>query len=361
MNRGVLLINLGSPASPAVDDVRRYLREFLMDGRVLDAPYPIRFGIVHFGILPTRPRQSAEAYHKIWTSSGSPLVVTSRKVCAALKARVGMPVELAMRYQRPSIAEAIEKLQKQAVRELLLIPMFPHYAMSSYETAVLRVEKLVRKLAPEMSLTVSAPYYDHPDYIEALVGSASDYLEQEYDHLLFSFHGIPERHLRKSDPTRCHCLVQNNCCAGSSDVHQTCYRAQCLKTARAFSALAGLADDRFSIAFQSRLGRDPWLQPYTDKVIQSLAKAGTKKLLVICPAFVADCLETLEEIGIRGRQTFREAGGGELTLIPCLNEHPLWIVALEKMVGEWANPNEVEGGSASPRAMLNCSGGAAQK
>jgi protoporphyrin/coproporphyrin ferrochelatase len=337
--RGVLLVNLGSPASPNPRDVRRYLREFLMDRRVLDAPYPIRFGIVHLAILPTRPRKSAEAYEKIWTPEGSPLVVTSFKVQARLQKRVDLPVELAMRYQNPSIGKAIEKLRSENVTELLLIPMFPHYAMSSYETAVRRVERLLEKLAPEISLSVMPPYYDHPDYIGALVGSALDYLKLEYDHLLFSFHGVPERHLRKSDPTDQHCLVQNNCCAERSPAHNTCYRAQCFKTVRAFAELARLPAEKFSVAFQSRLGRDPWLQPYTDRVIQALATAGTRKLLVICPAFVADCLETLEEIGIRGRQQFRECGGEDLTLIPCLNEHPLWIAALGKMIGDWGKRN----------------------
>ena len=348
----VLLVNLGSPNSPRPSDVRTYLREFLMDGRVLDAPYPVRFGIVHFMILPWRPKKSAEAYEKIWTAEGSPLVATSRKVRAKLQQRLGIPVELAMRYQNPSINQALAKLNAEGVKKLLLIPMFPHYAMSSYETAVERVASLLTKVAPEISLSVMAPFYEHPDYIRALVGSAADYLRQPYDHLLFSFHGIPERHLRKSDPTSCHCLTKPECCAGTSPVHHTCYRAQCFKTAHAFAKLAGLPDDKFSIAFQSRLGRDPWLKPYTDHVLEILAKTETKKLLVICPAFVADCLETLEEIGIRGRQSFRDAGGEELTLIPCLNEHPLWIAALEKMVREWLAP----GRPATPPAASETSG-----
>jgi ferrochelatase len=331
----VLLVNLGSPNSSGTGDVRTYLREFLMDGRVLDAPYPVRFGIVHFMILPFRPRKSAEAYEKIWTAEGSPLMVTSRKVQARLRERLDMPVELAMRYQNPSIGQALEQFRDAGVKDLLLIPMFPHYAMSSYETAVERVTSLLTKIAPKISLSVMAPFYEHPDYIKALLGSAAGYLKQSYDHLLFSFHGIPERHLRKSDPTSCHCLTTQECCAGTSLVHDTCYRAQCLKTVRAFAQSAGLPDDKFSIAFQSRLGRDPWLKPYTDHVLETLARTGTKKLLVMCPAFVADCLETLEEIGLRGRQRFRDAGGEELTLIPCLNEHPLWIAALEKMVKDW--------------------------
>jgi ferrochelatase len=333
--RGVLLVNLGSPDSPSVRDVRKYLREFLMDERVLDMPLLVRLGIVHLGILPKRPKQSAEAYRKIWMSDGSPLIVTSRKVCAALKARTGLPVELGMRYRNPSIQQAIERLRAQGVRDLFLIPLFPHYAMSSYETAVERVRRILAQSGWGISLSIIAPFYDHPDYIGALVGSAAEYLDRDFDHLLFSFHGLPERQLRTMDPTSSHCLIDNNCCAQSSPIHDRCYRAQCFKTVDAFVEVAGLPKTKFSVAFQSRLGREPWLQPYTDRAIADLAAKGTKKLLVICPAFVADCLETLEEIGIRGRQTFCEAGGEELTLIPCLNENPLWIAALEKMINDW--------------------------
>jgi ferrochelatase len=333
---GVLLVNLGSPDSPSVHDVRKYLREFLMDGRVLDAPYPIRFGIVHFAILPSRPKQSAEAYHKIWLPEGSPLVVTSRRVRQELRRRVDIPVELAMRYQNPSIESAIRNLQRQGVATLLLIPLFPHYAMSSYETAVERVKQVCSRFAPDISLTVVPPYYGAPPYISALTASAEEYLTRGYDHLLFSFHGVPERHLRKSDPTGCHCLMKKDCCSTPSRAHLTCYRAQCYQTVKAFVQKTGIS--RYSVAFQSRLGRDPWLQPYTDRELVRLAKCGVKKLLVICPSFVADCLETLEEIGMRGKETFLQAGGNEFTTIPCLNEHPRWLDALEGMVNAFTEP-----------------------
>lgn len=330
--KAVLLVNLGSPDSPSVPDVRRYLREFLMDGRVLDAPWPIRFGVVHFAILPSRPKQSAHAYQSIWTREGSPLVVTSRRVQAALQRRLKIPVELAMRYQNPSINSALEKLAARNIDELLLIPLFPHYAMSSYETAVERVKEAVEITAPGMRLHVQPPYYDLPDYIEALVSSATQRLKEPYDHLLFSFHGLPERHLRKSDVTGCHCLKVSNCCEVPSPTHARCYRAQCFKTVKDFVAKAGVRKEKYSIAFQSRLGRDPWMQPYADKEIERLARSGVKRLLVICPAFVSDCLETIEEIGIRGRAAFLDAGGEDLTLIPCLNEHPAWLQALQTMV-----------------------------
>jgi len=202
--------------------------------------------------------------------------------------------------------------------------------MSSYETAVERVKEVLARRAPGMALTVVPPFYDHPDYIEALAASASEYLSRGYAHLLFSFHGLPERHMRKADPTCSHCLVSENCCEATNPAHATCYRAQCFKTAEAFVKKAGVT--KYSVAFQSRLGRDPWLKPYTDHELLRLPKDGIKNLLVICPAFVSDCLETLEEIAMRGRETFLEAGGKEFALIPCLNEHPLWIATLEKMI-----------------------------
>jgi len=335
MNKGVLLVNLGSPDSPSVADVRRYLREFLMDGRVLDVNWLVRFCIVHFAILPSRPKQSAEAYHKIWMPEGSPLVVISRNVQAKLQQQVSVPVELAMRYQNPSIPKAVRNLAQKGVDELLLIPLFPHYAMSSFETAVERVKEVAAALAPQMRLKVQPPCFQDPDYITALVGSAQEFLKRDYDHLLFSFHGLPERHLRKSDPTGRHCLATDDCCTTASPAHATCYRAQCFKTVAAFVKQAGVPAGKYSVSFQSRLGRDPWLKPYTDFELPRLAQSGVKRLLVMCPAFVSDCLETLEEIGLRGREAFLEAGGTESTLIPCLNEHPLWLEALENMVSRF--------------------------
>ena len=340
MSKGVLLVNLGSPDSPSVADVRRYLREFLMDGRVLDAPWPVRFCVVHFAILPFRPKHSAEAYEKIWGPAGSPLVVISRNVQTKLQQRVGVPVELAMRYQNPSIPQAVRNLARKGVDEVLLIPLFPHYAMSSFETAVERVKEVGAALAPQMRIQVQPPFFEDPDYVAALAGSAEEYLKREYDHLLFSFHGLPERHLRKSDPTGGHCLASENCCTTMSPAHATCYRAQCFKTVAAFVKRAGVPEGKYSVAFQSRLGRDPWLKPYTDYELPRLAQQGVKRLLVMCPAFVSDCLETLEEIGMRGRETFLEAGGKEATLIPCLNEHPLWVEALEKMVGRFSSESQ---------------------
>ena len=335
MSKAVLLVNLGSPDSPSVSDVRRYLNEFLMDGRVLDVAWPLRRFIVGM-ILINRPKESAHAYEKIWTKDGSPLVVTSKHVQAVLQKRVSVPVELAMRYQSPSIEFAVKNLADKGVNDLLLITLFPHYAMSSYETAVVRVQEVVAKLAPRMKVTVQPPFYNAPEYIEALVASAAEFLKQGYDHLLFSYHGIPERHLRKSDPTGCHCLKVENCCEVASPAHATCYRAQCFATTAAFVRLAGVPEEKYSVSFQSRLGKDPWLKPYTDHELPRLAQEGKKRMLVICPSFVSDCLETIEEIGMRGCEQFMAASGKEFTRIPCMNEHPLWIVALEKMAARFA-------------------------
>jgi ferrochelatase len=330
MNKpGVLLINLGSPDSPSVRDVRRYLRQFLMDGRVLDMAYVPRFLLVNACILPFRPKQSAEAYHKIWWKQGSPLVVISQRVCVEIQKRISGPVELAMRYQDPSIASALASLSRQGVDQLLLVPLFPHYAMSSFETAVEEVKRLASGIRITQ-ISVVPPFFDEPDYIRALVASAREHLDRGYDHLLFSFHGLPERHLRKSDPTGCHCLTVPDCCTLPSPAHATCYRAQCFRTVQAFVKEAGVT--RYSTAFQSRLGRDPWLRPYTDHELVRFAHEGVKRMLVICPAFVSDCLETMEEIGMRGRESFLEAGGKDLTLIPCMNEHPLWLTALTNMI-----------------------------
>jgi len=338
--KGVLLVNLGSPDSTAVGDVRRYLDEFLMDKRVIDTPWLLRRFVVGM-ILVNRPKESAHAYQQIWTPEGSPLVVTGRHVQQKLQERVRPPVELAMRYQKPSIESAIRKLAEKKVDDLLLIPLFPHYAMSSYETAVVRVQEVARRLAPQMRVTVQPPYYDAPEYIEALAASAREYLATGYDHLLFSFHGIPERHLHKSDPSHNHCLKTENCCEmafqGGCPPGPTCYRAQCFRTVEAFVKVAGVPDDKYSVSFQSRLGKDPWLKPYTDLVLEELGKGGIKKLFVICPAFVADCLETIEEIGMRGKESFLSSGGKEFIQIPCLNEHPRWLMALEKMVEAFEN------------------------
>jgi ferrochelatase len=328
-NRGILLVNLGSPDSTSIPDLRRYLHQFLMDGRVIDVPYPLRKFIVTCMILPFRPKRSAQAYRSIWTDEGSPLIALSRKVHALVQEKVDKPIELAMRYGNPSIRSALSSLLdvRPQLEEILVVPLYPHYAMSSYESSVVEVQRVLKKLSPRLPFKVIAPFYDRPEYIDALVASAGRFLSRDFDHLLFSYHGLPERHLRKSDPTGQHCLSAD-CCSIASTAHETCYRHQVLRTTELFVEKAGIPEDKYSVAFQSRLGRDKWLAPATADEIPRLARSGIKRLCVICPAFVTDCLETLEEIGIAGKESFLGAGGDDFEAIPCLNDHPAWIDAL---------------------------------
>lgn len=327
----VLLVNLGSPASPQVRDVRVYLREFLMDERVLDAPYPLRWLIVHGFILPFRPQKSARAYRSIWGAEGSPLVVISQKVQAALQIRVNIPVALAMRYGQPSIHGAVQALAGRGIQKIILLPMYPQYAMSTYETVQVAVQSALKKLPHPPQLVTLAPFYRHPQYLAALTASVQPYRNQ-FDYLLMSYHGIPERHLRKTDPTRAHCLHSAACCTTASAAHAFCYRHQVLETSHGLANGLGLAPENWGISFQSRLGRDAWLQPYTEPTLATLARRGVKRLGVVCPAFTVDCLETLEEIGERGREVFLHAGGQQFTLIPCLNDHPYWVAVLADWV-----------------------------
>jgi len=337
--RAVLLVNLGSPNSTSVPDVRRYLREFLGDERVLDLPAPLRWLLLEGIILRTRPKKSAHAYKTVWTNDGSPLVVTSRSVQQKLSAQLGpeMPVYLAMRYGQPSIASVIAKMIADGVNEILLIPQYPHYAMSSWETVTAKVYAEATRQSSTLHVTTVQPFYQDADYIEALYTSAQPYLEQPHDLVLFSYHGIPVRHLRKADSSKAHCTIVPNCCETCSPVQSTCYRSQCYRTTKAFVQRANLPTEKYSVSFQSRLAGEPWLTPYTDHELTRLPAAGAKNLLVMSPAFVADCLETLEEISVAGKETFLTAGGNTFQQIPCLNDHPAYIDFLAKRVRKWEN------------------------
>jgi len=328
--RGVLIVNLGSPESPSPKDVRRYLRQFLMDPRVLDLPYHQRAFLVYGLILPRHTAKSASHYRSIWTDDGSPLIVHSRKAVAALRERLTMPVALGMRYGHPSIREAVGELLSapgERVDEILLIPAYPQYAMSSYETALVEARRALR-FKRRIRLTVIPPYFEEDRFLDSLVESARPHLKEGFDHLLFSYHNIPARHLHKSDTTGSHCLSDDRCCLIQSDTWRTCYRRQAIRTSELFAARAGVPIERWSIAFQSRFGSDEWLTPETEPEIIRLVNDGVKRLTVICPGFSADCLETIEEIGIHGRQMFLDAGGESFTLIPCLNDHPRWVQTL---------------------------------
>jgi ferrochelatase len=335
--RAVLIVNLGSPDSTSIPDVRAYLREFLGDERVLDIAAPARWLLLEAIILRTRPKKSAHAYEQIWTDEGSPLIVTSRKVRDKLAQELGssVPVYLAMRYGQPSIASVLTRMLADGVQELLLFPQYPHYAMSSWETVVAKVYAEAASQAPALKISTVQPFFADADYIDALYAVTAPYLNQPHDHVLFSYHGIPERHLRKADSSKAHCTVVADCCSVCSPVQATCYRAQVMATTRALVARAGLTPEKFSVSFQSRLAGEPWLTPFTDYEFERLPKAGKKRLLVLCPAFVADCLETLEEIQVQGRDSFIAAGGESFQQIPCLNDQPPYIDFLAKRVRRW--------------------------
>jgi len=331
-DHALLLVNLGSPASTSVADVRRYLNQFLMDPYVIDLPWPVRRLLVSL-ILVKRPEQSAHAYASIWWDEGSPLVVLTRRLQAAMVEHWPHgPVEVAMRYGEPALPEVLARLAAQGVRKVTLAPLYPQFADSTVTTVVALAQQTIAARQLPLQLRVLQPFYGHPAYIEALVASATPYLQQEYDHLLLSFHGLPERHLKKLDPTGKHDFQAADCCKdASAEMRAVCYRGQCLATAKAFATKMGIPDGKWSVSFQSRLGRAKWIEPYTETRLDELAKAGVKKLLVMCPAFVADCIETLEEIGMRGSEQFVEAGGKELVLVPCLNDHPEWVKVLAGM------------------------------
>lgn len=331
-DHALLLVNLGSPASTSVADVRSYLNQFLMDPYVIDLPWPVRRLLVSL-ILIKRPEQSAHAYASIWWEDGSPLVVLSRRLQQVMSEQWKQgPVELAMRYGQPSIESALLKLVAQGQKKITLAPLYPQFADSTVTTVIEEAKRVVREHKLDVQFSVLQPFYDQPEYIEALAASARPYLAQEHDHLLLSFHGLPERHLTKLDPTGQHCFKDADCCRNASaQVLATCYRAQCMRTASALAEHLGLAQGSWSVSFQSRLGRAKWIEPYTEARLDELAKQGVKKVMVMCPAFVADCIETLEEIGDRGGEQFREAGGEDLVLIPCLNDDPQWAQALNTL------------------------------
>lgn len=329
VKRGVMLMNLGSPDSTEVKDVSRYLKEFLMDERVIDYPWLARTLLVKGLIVPFRAPKSAEAYKTVWTKEGSPLVVLTKQLQQALQKEVTEKVVISMRYGNPSPEAAFEELlQKEpGLQEVVLVPLYPHYAMSSYETAVEYAMETYKKKNYSFKISTIKPFFDDPAYLEAMVTNIRPYLQQDYDHILFSYHGIPERHIRKSDTTGKHCLAVNDCCNTASPAHAHCYRHQAFTTTRKIVEILEIPAAKHSISFQSRLGKG-WLQPFTDIRLEEMPKEGIKKILVICPAFVSDCLETLEEIDERGREEFLKAGGESFTMIPCLNTHPVWVKAI---------------------------------
>lgn len=334
MASGLLLINLGTPDEPTPTAVRRYLREFLSDPRVIDIHPVGRALLLNLVILPFRPKKSAHAYQSIWDKErGSPLMFHSRDLAAGVAAKLGpaWKVELAMRYGNPSIPDAIAALRAAAVDRIVVLPLFPQYASSSTGTAVARVFEIASEAWNTPWLHIVPPFYDDADFIAAFAAVAKQHGVDDADHVLLSFHGLPERQCKKSDTSGSHCLTKSDCCDRIVEANRHCYRAQCFATARGLAAALAMPPERYTVCFQSRLGRTPWIRPYTDELLDELGKKGVKKLAVMCPAFVADCLETVEEIGIRAREQFRAAGGQELTMIPSLNATAPWIELVARL------------------------------
>lgn len=326
---GILLTNIGTPNSSEPNDVGRYLSEFLMDPYVIDIPEILRWFLVKVIIVPKRKYASSEAYKKIWTKEGSPLLVNSQKLSTKLKEHLGsgFSVKIGMRYSNPSIAQALKEFRDEQISRLLVVPMYPQFADSSSTSSI---EK-VKFEDPGVPMTALDAFYNQPGFIRSYAEVIRENLNgKSVDHYLFSYHGLPERQIQRLHPN--HCFQTKNCCESVGSQNQNCYRAQCVKTTRELTATLGLRLDQYSFSFQSRLGRTKWIDPYTDFVLPELAQKGVKRLAVVCPSFVADCLETLEEIGIRGRKDFIKAGGQDLYLVSCLNDHPHWCQELAQII-----------------------------
>ena len=339
--KGVLLVNLGSPESPSPKDVKTYLGEFLMDERVVDLPKLFRTILVKGIILNTRPKQSAKAYDKIWWDEGSPLIVLSERLQGKVSEKVSTPVSLAMRYGSMSIKKGLQELVDQGVDDIFIIPLYPQFAMATSETILVLAEELRDEFFPQVKFTSLPAFYNHPDYVRVLSNSIAEGLQgKNWEHLLFSYHGVPERHIRKSDITKSHCKINAECCVTASKAHEFCYRHQCYETTRLVAEYLELKEGTFSTSFQSRLGVDPWLQPYTDRTVANFAKSGLKQLAIATPAFVSDCLETLEEIGMEAAEDFEEKGGDHLEVLPCINDREEWVNVMSRWIDEWALTEE---------------------
>lgn len=328
---GVLLINLGTPDSPSVSDVRSYLSQFLNDPRVIDIPWLLRKILVNGIIVPFRAPKSAKVYKKLWTENGSPLLYHSKRVKELLQNELSdtHDIYLAMRYKNPSIPSVLEEMRRKNYTKLVIVPMFPHYASASTGSALDEVMRVIRAwwVIPEMKII--SQYYDHEHYINAFVERGKQYNLNEYDHVLFSYHGLPERQVDKVyDNDLC---KDHDCENEITEDNKYCYKATCYATTRLLAERLGIAKENYTVCFQSRLDKK-WLEPFSDKVVEACAKKGMKKLLVFSPAFTADCLETTIEIGEEYQEIFEEHGGEKVQLVESLNDHPLWIQCLKDLI-----------------------------
>lgn len=334
--KGILLVNLGSPRSTSVPDVKEYLDEFLMDERVIDYRWFFRALLVKGIILNTRPAKSAEAYKTVWTDEGSPLIVITQKLQKKLQKLVDVPVEIGMRYAQPSIEAGIQKLVNQGVTEIVLFPLYPQYAMSTTETVIEKAEEVRKKSFPQVRINYIQPFYNRDIYIDCLAENIKEKLPENFDALQFSYHGVPERHIYKTDPTNT-CNLNDCCSRESNPSHQFCYRHQCFDVTNSVIKKLGLPKEKVMVTFQSRLGKDKWMEPYTDETLETVGKKGVKNLAIVCPAFVADCLETLEEISVEGKHQFEHGGGENFHYIPCLNDEDRWVDVVKKLCEEKLN------------------------
>lgn len=331
---GVLIVNLGTPDSPDTSSVRRYLREFLMDGRVIDIPYPFRFLLVNGIIAPFRAPKSAKIYQELWEERGSPLKFYGEDVVKDLQKQLGEGycVRLAMRYQNPDLASTLNEMHQLNLKKLIIVPLFPQYASATTGSVYERVMELVSSWQTLPSISMVNYFYDHPSFAKFFAQRAAKYQEKtNFDYYLFSYHGVPERHIRKGDVTKNTCKL-GSCCDTITEKNHACYRAQCFATTRLIAKEMGLEEGTFGTAFQSRLGRDPWLQPYTDETIKKLVKEEKKNILAFSPAFVSDCLETTIEVGEEYKEIFEEEGGEHWQLVESLNNSPEWVDLLADIV-----------------------------
>ncbi len=333
-NNAVLLINLGSPASTSVKDVRKFLRQFLMDPRIIDIAAPSRWFLVNCIIAPFRAKRSARAYKRIWSANGSPLIkftsLLKKKVQAGISSHT---VAMAMRYGEPSMRTVLNALLNKNPESLVIVPLFPQYAEATVGSVIAEAEDIIAAHSAKPEISVVRPFYDDDGFIGSLAGVVTPIIAAcPADHILFSYHGLPERQIRKANIKGSHCLVKKECCARMVIENQNCYRAQCFATTRALMRKLNLDEKICTTSFQSRMGRTKWIGPHTEEEIVRLAQQGTERLLVVCPSFVADCLETLEEIGIRAKELFLESGGTSFELAPCLNDSDAWASALSTLI-----------------------------
>lgn len=333
--KGILLVNLGTPDAPTYNGLRKYLNQFLTDRRVIDLPWLFRNMLFRGIVVPIRSGKVSKLYKELWMEEGSPLKVYGYRVAKGVQAALGddYAVELAMRYQNPSIESAMDRLREQEVSELIVFPLFPQYASATTGSVFDEVMRILRKKELIPSVKFINSYYDHPDVVRLYAEKARKHDLSQYDHFVFSFHGVPKRYLKKENN---HCKCDGNCCLTIQPENQFCYSAQCHATAFAIAKELNISKDQMTIAYQSRFGPEEWLMPYTDKVLEEQLEKGNKKILCFSPAFVADCLETTIEIGLEYKEDFIEEGGEVLDLVESLNDDPKWINAIAEIVKEHA-------------------------